>query len=225
MAIATFKDLCLDALDPVLLGEFWAPTLGLDLVRLDDGDVRLDGPTSQHGVWINKVPEPVTVKQRIHLDVHAGSTDEVLARGATPVDTESFKWDTVHDPEGGELCVFTRDEVPDYRLYEIVVDSADPAAIAEWWHGVLGGNLGGNEEMGWAWLDELPSVPFENIVFARVPEPKTVKNRVHWDVDVDDVQALLDHGATVLREPDDEVSWHVLADPEGNEFCAFVPRK
>ena len=57
---------------------------------------------------------------------------------------------------------------------------------------------------------------------AAVPEPKTVKNRIHWDVDVDDVQRLLDHGATVLRGADDVVSWHVLADPEGNEFCAFV---
>ena len=55
-----------------------------------------------------------------------------------------------------------------------------------------------------------------------VPEPKTVKNRIHWDVDADDVQRLVDPGATVLREPDDAVSLDVLADPEGNEFCAFV---
>jgi hypothetical protein len=224
VAIATFKDLCIDAVDPVALGGFWAPTLGLGLTPLDDGDVRLDGPTPQHAVWVNKVPEPVTVKQRVHLDVHAASTDEVLARGATPLDTESFRWDVLRDPEGGELCVFTRDEVPSYRLYEIVVDSADPFAIAEWWHGVLGGELGGNQEKGWAWLDQLPLMPFENIVFVQVPEPKTAKNRIHLDVEIDDAQRLLDHGATVLREPDDTISWHVLADPEGNEFCAFMPR-
>jgi hypothetical protein len=225
VAIATFKDLCIDAVDPVALGGFWAPTLGLGLTPLADGDVRLDGPTPQHAVWVNKVPEPVTVKQRVHLDVHAASTDEVLERGATPLDTESFRWDIVRDPEGGELCVFTRDEVPSYKLYEIVVDSADPSAIAEWWHGVLGGELGGNQEKGWAWLDQLPLVPFENLVFVQVPEPKTAKNRIHLDVEVDDVQRLLDHGATVLRGPDDVISWHVLADPEGNEFCAFTPRK
>jgi hypothetical protein len=222
VAIATFKDLCIDAVDPVALGDFWAPTLGLRLTPLDDGDVRLDGPTPQHAVWVNKVPEPVAVKQRVHLDVHAASTDEVLARGATPLDTESFRWDILRDPEGGELCVFTRDEVPSYKLYEIVVDSADPFAVAQWWHGVLGGELGGNQEKGWAWLDQLPMVPFENIVFARVPEPKTAKNRIHLDLEVDDVQRLVDHGAAVLREPDDVISWHVLADPEGNEFCAFV---
>jgi hypothetical protein len=32
---------------------------------------------------------------------------------------------------------------------------------------------------------------------------------------------LLDAGATLLRAKDDEIHWHVLADPEGNEFCAF----
>ena len=58
-----------------------------------------------------------------------------------------------------------------------------------------------------------------------MPEPKTVKNRIHWDVEAADVQPLLDRGATVLREPDDVICWHVLADPEGNEFCAFVPRE
>ena len=221
MAIATFKDLCIDAVDPVALGEFWAPTLGLGLTPLDDGDVRLDGPTPQHAVWVNKVPEPVTVKQRVHLDVHAASTDEVLARGATPLDTESFRWDILRDPEGGELCVFTRDEVPSYKLYEIVVDSADPAAIASWWAEVLGATVQHGDD-GSSWFEDAPHVPFDCFVFGTVPEPKTVKNRVHWDVDVDDVQALLDHGATVLREPDDVISWHVLADPEGNEFCAFV---
>lgn len=60
-------------------------------------------------------------------------------------------------------------------------------------------------------------------VFTPVPEPKTVKNRVHWDVLLDDatVDDLVAAGATVLRRPDDEIDWTVLADPEGNEFCAF----
>ena len=54
------------------------------------------------------------------------------------------------------------------------------------------------------------------------PEPKTVKNRIHWDVETDDVELLVERGATVLRAADDELSWTVLADPEGNEFCAFT---
>ncbi len=55
-----------------------------------------------------------------------------------------------------------------------------------------------------------------------VPEPKTVKNRIHWDVTVAAVDDLVKAGATVLRPQDDEIRWTVLADPEGNEFCAFV---
>jgi hypothetical protein len=62
------------------------------------------------------------------------------------------------------------------------------------------------------------------MVFGGVPEPKTVKNRIHWDVDTDDLQLLLDHGASVLRERDETIGWTVMADPEGNEFCAFTPQ-
>jgi hypothetical protein len=51
----------------------------------------------------------------------------------------------------------------------------------------------------------------------------SVKNRLHWDVICDDVTALVGRGCTILREPDTEVRWHVLADPAGNEFCVFAP--
>ena len=66
--------------------------------------------------------------------------------------------------------------------------------------------------------------PWGYWVFNRVPEPKTVKNRVHWDVDLagTDPSALVAAGATVLRPPDSEISWWIMADLEGNEFCAFA---
>ena len=72
-----------------------------------------------------------------------------------------------------------------------------------------------------SWFEDAPGMPFE-MVFGDVPEPKTVKNRIHWDVDTDDVHLLVDAGATVLAE---HPSWTVLGDPEGNEFCAFTPRR
>ena len=220
MAIATWQDLCVDAVDADVLGRFWAHALNLTFTPHDDGDAQLDGPTPEHRVWINTVPEPVTVKQRVHLDVHAGSVDDVLALGATPEDVDSFRWKVLRDPEGGELCVFVRDEVPDYRLYEIVVDSDDPYAIARWWADALGGTYGEKAGAGEAWVEEIPGAPFDCLVFGAVPEPKTVKNRIHWDVRTDDVALLVDAGATVLhRLP----RWTVMADPEGNEFCAFVP--
>jgi glyoxalase superfamily protein len=55
-----------------------------------------------------------------------------------------------------------------------------------------------------------------------VPEPKTVKNRMHLDV-VGDTQALIAAGATLVRERGGDIEWDVLADPEGNEFCCFAP--
>ena len=54
-----------------------------------------------------------------------------------------------------------------------------------------------------------------------MPEPKTGKNRVHLDVTTPDLAALVAAGATVLRPRDQEIRWTVLADPDGNEFCAF----
>jgi Glyoxalase-like domain len=71
MAIARFKDLCVDAGDPARLGPFWASLLGLAWEAQDDGDGVLTGPTPQHTIWVNRVPEPKTVKHRVHLDVHA----------------------------------------------------------------------------------------------------------------------------------------------------------
>jgi len=57
-----------------------------------------------------------------------------------------------------------------------------------------------------------------------VPEAKTTKNRVHIDVTTADVGKLLAAGATRLRSKgEDNLRWDVLADPAGNEFCAFTP--
>ena len=66
--------------------------------------------------------------------------------------------------------------------------------------------------------------PARRILFQIVPEEKTVKNRIHWDVNTHSVDALVDAGATILRAPDAEITWTIMADPEGNEFCAFTPK-
>ena len=223
MAIATYNSLCIDAVDTATMSRFWAGALRLtEEERRDGGPVRLTGATPQHAVWINPVPEPVTVKQRVHLDVRADSLAELERLGATVVDGDSFPWTVMKDPEGGELCAFlTR---PDNRpgLYELGVDCEDPVRIATWWADVLGARRGDDEEHGCSYVEAIPGCPFECIVFAPVPEPKTVKNRIHLDVTTFDLDALLGDGARLLRPQDDEIGWSVLADPEGNEFCAFV---
>lgn len=125
--------------------------------------------------------------------------------------------------------MFVRDEPIEQRLYELAWDCAEGPeashAQAAWWQDVLGGEVV-DDERGYSWLEQIPTAPFDSIDFVGVPEPKTVKNRVHIDVTTDDIDALVAHGARVLREPVDQIGtqpgWHVLADPDGNEFCAFT---
>src|SRR5687767_13013044 len=65
-----FKDLCIDANDPALLGRFWASVLDRTWEPDEAGEGRLTGPTPQHTIWINRVPELKTVKHRVHLDIY-----------------------------------------------------------------------------------------------------------------------------------------------------------
>jgi hypothetical protein len=225
MAIARFKDLCINAADPHVLGRFWSAALDLELQPRDNGDVRLVGPSDGHTIWIDKVPEPRTAKHRVHLDIYTRALADLERLGATFVaDDDTWRWTIMADPEGGEFCAFLRDELPRDRLHGIVIDSADPMAQGRWWADVFGAKLDTHDDHDgvWATLEEVPGMPILTMDFNAVPEPKTVKNRVHWDVTVDDVTALVDAGATVQRSPDGEVKWHVLTDPEGNEFCAFT---
>jgi hypothetical protein len=80
MGIATYKDLCIDANDREKAGPFWAAALGLAYDDDDPQDAVLKGDQPEKTVWINVVPEPRTAKQRVHLDVHAGSIDERVLR-------------------------------------------------------------------------------------------------------------------------------------------------
>jgi catechol 2,3-dioxygenase-like lactoylglutathione lyase family enzyme len=210
----------MDAAEPIRLGGFWASVLGLSPNDADDGSLRLDGNEIIEQVWVDPVPEPKAVKHRVHLDVEVGDIDGLRELGATVVRPpgDERTWWVMADVEGGEFCAFVRDGRPSLpgRFYELVVDCADPAAQSAWWGEVMGLPRDGEALLG------AGALPFDYLCFGRVPEPKTVKNRVHWDVVAPDVPALVGRGARILREPDDEIFWHVLADPEGNEFCAFA---
>lgn len=229
MAIARWKDLCLDAADAHRLARFWGAVLGMEVELHDDGDAALRGATPEQTIWVNAVPEPKTVKHRVHLDLDVAAVEPLLEAGATmvlPAEESGLRWSVLADPDGGEVCAFVRDGQPSdppARLYELVVDTADAAsahAQAQWWAGVWGGRVV-DDERGYSWLEAVPGMPFASVDFVPVPEPKGAKNRVHWDITCDDVAALVARGATVLAEPTERTPWHVLADPDGNEHCAF----
>jgi hypothetical protein len=96
----------------------------------------------------------------------------------------------------------------------------DPAAISRFWGGLLGGEFVDNGPVH----TEVSSVPGMDFTFdfVAVAEPKTVANRVHWDLEAPSIEPILAAGATSVREPGGDIDWHVLADPEGNEFCVMV---
>ncbi len=129
------------------------------------------------------------------------------------------------------------------RWYSVVVDCKDIAAQARWWAETLDYFVVFESEDEAAIIPRWASVePMEDLeafrkqpqglVFVKVPEGKTVKNRLHIDLaphtseDRDaEIARLLERGATrVDVGQGSDVSWTVLADPEGNEFCVLSAR-
>ncbi|RKS09088.1 hypothetical protein DFP74_4817 [Nocardiopsis sp. Huas11] len=124
------------------------------------------------------------------------------------------------------------------KLTELAIDCADPEALARFWCAVLDYEVQESED-GFVAIGS-PAVPEgknrpgpvpPSLTFARVPEGKTVKNRLHIDVNPTDreqdeeVRRLLDLGARRVDVGQaSEESWVVLADPEGNEFCVLAGR-
>lgn len=111
-------------------------------------------------------------------------------------------------------------------LAALAIDcDGDPAELARWWQGLIGGELEVDDD-GDASL-HAPGLP--RLDFLRVPEPKTVRNRLHLDLRATDydaaVEAALAHGAARADDVYDGDSWQVLRDPAGNEFCILRPRK
>ncbi len=123
------------------------------------------------------------------------------------------------------------------RIGDLVFDCAHPAALARFWAATLDGytvapyddaEMERLRALGIDDVEDDPTVLVETpdvgprLFFQLVPEAKTVKNRVHLDLRVGDVDAemarLVDIGARVIDRPAGR-DWVVLADPEGNEFC------
>jgi hypothetical protein len=116
------------------------------------------------------------------------------------------------------------------KFTELIIDAADPGALASFWSSVLDWprlqeDTDGAVEIG----DRSRDTP--TLVFVPVGEVKTVKNRVHIDVNPlrsdqdEELARLLALGATRVDVGQGQQSWVVLADPEGNEFCLLAGRR
>jgi hypothetical protein len=229
------------ARDDAALGGFWAAALGWGISSEEPGVTNLEpegfaypDPTA---VCLDLVvsPEPKTAKNRVHLDLattSAAHQAEMVARlkelGATYADVGQGEvpWTVMADPEGNEFCVLDSLYRETGPIATVVVDCADPRAMARFW----------GDAMDWTLL----KMTDDNAVlrsakgvgpylqFLRTPEVKTGWNRVHLDVRPypgDDPEAevarLRTLGATAIEL---DVAWTVLADPEGNEFCLLAQR-
>ena len=128
--------------------------------------------------------------------------------------------------------------------YTVVVDCRDIAAQARWWAETLDWKVVYEDENEVAivpqWVEDEARIETDEqwrrqpqgLVFVPVEEGKQIKNRLHIDLaphksqDRDaEIEALIARGATrALVGQSDDVTWTVLADPEGNEFCVLSAR-
>jgi hypothetical protein len=234
----------IDSRDHAAQARWWADALGWSIVYEAHDEVEvssgIDGvPTLTFGT----VPEPKTAKNRVHLDLasqddaHMAETvDRLFAAGATRLEVGQgdAPWVVLADPEGNEFCVLEpRDRTRGAPgLASIVVDAHDPAALAPFWA----------EASGWAIANVDPEGAFvslhrpddrpPDLDLVRVADAKVVKDRIHLDVAPrpdDDRAAVIARlhalgavDADVGQGPD--VSWHVLADPDGHELCVLSNR-
>jgi glyoxalase superfamily protein len=124
------------------------------------------------------------------------------------------------------------------KFTELAIDCADPDGLARFWCSVLDYEVqdegDGVVAIGSPMVPEgkkhLGPVP-PTLTFAHVPEGKTVKNRLHLDVNPTDreqdeeIARLVGLGATVVNDNRPEFGWVTLADPEGNEFDVLADRR
>lgn len=118
-------------------------------------------------------------------------------------------------------------ESPRLAIHEITFDAHDPHKLAAFWGALLDREIrpGDMPQDDSVLVVETPGQP--GLLFLRVPDEKTAKNRIHFDVWPTDagrdsgIEKALRLGATCLddRRRPDGTGWMVLADPEGNEFC------
>ncbi|GAA5041319.1 VOC family protein [Nocardia callitridis] len=235
----------IDAERPRTVADFWAALLGwvVTVERADEVDVAGPDPDgSDLALLFVSASHPKRGKNRLHLDLASRSidhqrmqVDRALVLGASRVDIGQgpTPWVVLADPEGNEFCVLEpREEYVDTgAVAAIVMDTNDPARLAEFWSTASGWPVLRDDErvaglraatgLG-CWLE-----------FVHSAQVKSERNRLRLDVtsfeDMDtELSRLRAAGATTLVTDDPDfgvVRRHRLADPETNEFCLLHPTR
>jgi catechol 2,3-dioxygenase-like lactoylglutathione lyase family enzyme len=230
----------IDTADPPAAARWWADALGWEVVAADADEAEIVPPSGRAPALVFlRVHDPKVGKNRVHLDLASADTtdmettiDRLLATGASRADVGQgdAPWVVLADPEGNEFCVLEpRDRYQGTeRLASVVIDAADPAALARFWAAATGWPIG-YEQDGVASLHQPDDRP-PDVDFVPVTDAKRVKNRLHPDVlaadgDVEGAaRALVALGARPVDIGQGDGSpWIVLADPEGNELCVLPP--
>ena len=234
--------LCFDANDPLRLARFWADALHwevYDETHDETGLVPTDD--TRFRVLFLPVPDKKTGQNRIHLDLTTTSIDDqnetvgrLVELGARHIDIGQAP-DELHvvlaDPEGNELCVIepTNNFLADCgRLGAINCDGS--REVGYFWSAALGWPLVWDQDEETAIRSPDGTGPV--ITWSGPPlMPKFGKNRLHLDIAPPDhgdqgaeVDRLVSLGATRIDIGQGDVSWVVMADPDGNEFCVLTPQ-
>lgn len=235
--------LTFDANKPLRLARFWAEALRWQIAHEADDEIGLLPTDGTRFLFVFvPVPEPKNEKNRLHVDLVSESAqhqrelvDRLISLGARPADVgqpDDADHVVLADPEGNEFCVVIRSEfLADTGLLgAIAFEPADPIT-GHFWSVATGWPVVYDQEGDVAIRD--PSIRGPFITFGPPGVPaKSAKNRLHLDLapTTDDdqhaeVDRLVAHGATQADVGQgDDVSWVVLADPDGNEFCVLSPR-
>jgi predicted enzyme related to lactoylglutathione lyase len=126
-----------------------------------------------------------------------------------------FEWDYGHSQK--------KERTMTISVIGLSIDCADPVAVAQFWSDVLGRPVNPGASEDGAAIDASAPENGPRLTFHKVPEPKTVKNRLHLDLRTNEFEAeserLISLGATRIQDIEKPaVRWTTFADPEGNEF-------
>jgi catechol 2,3-dioxygenase-like lactoylglutathione lyase family enzyme len=233
--------LCIDAIDPLSVGRFWAGVLGWELVDDSHDGITLL-PSDDTGFRLRFVPtqEPKTSQNQMHFDLTSSSladqqrtVERSLGLGARRIDIGQRPEEghvVLADPEGNEFCVIEPGNAFLAECGFVGALACDGSQQVGYFY---------SEALGWPLVwdqDQQTAIRSPHggpkISWGGPPlPPRTQKHRLHFDfaplADGDqhaEVDRLVSLGATRIDIGRGDVSWVAMTDPDGHEFCVVTAR-